>query len=403
MKLIERPLYQAFLRRHRDKPVIKVISGVRRAGKSVLFQLFKDELLASGVSESQIISINFEDLTFYHLRDFLTLNQYIEDRLTSDEKHYVFLDEIQHVSQFELVADSLVIKENVDLYLTGSNAYFMSSQLATNLTGRYVPLEVLPLSFQEFMSGLEEKELKRSLAENFNAYLFSSFPYLLQSQTYQEKVEYLTGLYNSILLNDVVPRIGNPNPSLIERIVRTLLSSIGSPVSTNKIKNTLASQQVTISHATLENYLNTLVDSLLFYAVPRFDVKGRKLLQRLEKYYTVDLGFRHLLLPDHQEDFGHMIENIVYLELRRRYSKIYVGNIDKYEVDFIAVTDQGNYAYYQVSESTLASETLKRELRPLQKIADNYPKYLLTMDSIQPNANYDGIQKKNLIDWLLEE
>ena len=403
MKLIERPLYQAFLRRHRDKPVIKVISGVRRAGKSVLFQLFKDELLASGVSESQIISINFEDLTFYHLRDFLTLNQYIEDRLTSDEKHYVFLDEIQHVSQFELVADSLVIKENVDLYLTGSNAYFMSSQLATNLTGRYVPLEVLPLSFQEFMSGLEEKELKRSLAENFNAYLFSSFPYLLQSQTYQEKVEYLTGLYNSILLNDIVPRIGNPNPSLIERIVRTLLSSIGSPVSTNKIKNTLASQQVTISHATLENYLNTLVDSLLFYAVPRFDVKGRKLLQRLEKYYTVDLGFRHLLLPDHQEDFGHMIENIVYLELRRRYSKIYVGNIDKYEVDFIAVTDQGNYSYYQVSESTLASETLKRELRPLQKIADNYPKYLLTMDSIQPNANYDGIQKKNLIDWLLEE
>ena len=403
MKLIERPLYQAFLRRHRDKPVIKVISGVRRAGKSVLFQLFKDELLASGVSESQIISINFEDLTFYHLRDFLTLNQYIEDRLTSDEKHYVFLDEIQHVSQFELVADSLVIKENVDLYLTGSNAYFMSSQLATNLTGRYVQLEVLPLSFKEFMSGLEEKEFKRSLAENFDAYLFSSFPYLLQSQTYQEKVEYLTGLYNSILLNDVVPRIGNPNPSLIERIVRTLLSSIGSPVSTNKIKNTLASQQVTISHATLENYLNTLVDSLLFYAVPRFDVKGRKLLQRLEKYYTVDLGFRQLLLPDHQEDFGHMIENIVYLVLRRRYSKVYVGNIDKYEVDFIAVTDQGNYAYYQVSESTLVSETLKRELRPLQKISDNYPKYLLTMDSIQPNANYDGIQKKNLLDWLLEE
>lgn len=403
MKIIERPLYQAFLRRHRDKPVIKVISGVRRAGKSVLFQLFKDELLASGVSESQVISINFEDLTFYHLRDFLTLNQYIEDRLTSDEKHYVFLDEIQHVSQFELVADSLVIKENVDLYLTGSNAYFMSSQLATNLTGRYVPLEVLPLSFQEFMSGLEEKELKRSLAENFNAYLFSSFPYLLQSQTYQEKVEYLTGLYNSILLNDIVPRIGNPNPSLIERIVRTLLSSIGSPISTNKIKNTLASQQVTISHATLENYLNTLVDSLLFYAVPRFDVKGRKLLQRLEKYYTVDLGFRHLLLPDHQEDFGHMIENIVYLELRRRYSKVYVGNIDKYEVDFIAVTDQGNYAYYQVSETTFPSETLKRELRPLQTISDNYPKYLLTMDSIQPNANYDGIQKKNLLDWLLEE
>lgn len=403
MKLIERPLYQAFLRRHRDKPVIKVISGVRRAGKSVLFQLFKDELLASGVSESQIISINFEDLTFYHLRDFLTLNQYIEERLTSDEKHYVFLDEVQHVSQFELVADSLVIKENVDLYLTGSNAYFMSSQLATNLTGRYVQLEVLPLSFKEFMSGIEENAPNRTLEEQFNAYLFSSFPYLLQTQSYQEKIEYLTGLYNSILLNDIVPRIGNPNPSLIERIVRTLLSSTGSQISTNKIRNTLVSQNVKISHVALEHYLTALVESLLFYAVPRFDVRGRKLLQRLEKYYTVDLGFRNLLLPDHQEDFGHMIENIVYLELRRRYSKVYVGNIDKYEVDFIAVTDQGSYTYYQVSETTLASETLKRELRPLQKISDNYPKYLLTMDSIQPNANYDGIQKKNLLDWLLEE
>lgn len=399
MKLIERPNYQEFLRRHRDKPVIKVISGVRRAGKSVLFQLFKEELIASGIADHQIISINFEDLSYYHLRDFLSLNKYIEDKLTSDKKYYIFLDEIQHVSQFELVADSLVIKENVDLYLTGSNAYFMSSQLATNLTGRYVQLEVLPLSFKEYLSGVNTD---KTVAEHFNDYLFSSFPYLLQTQTYQEKVEYLTGTYNSILLNDIVARIGNPDPSLLERIVRTLLSSIGSQVSTNKIRNTLVSQNVKISHVALENYLNTLVDSLLFYAVPRFDVKGRNLLQRLEKYYPVDLGFRNLLLPDHQEDFGHIIENIVYLELRRRYSKVYVGNIDKYEVDFIVVTDQGHYAYYQVSETTLATETLKRELRPLQKITDQYPKYLLTMDTIQPNANYDGIEKKNLLDWLME-
>ncbi|HHW7568264.1 TPA: ATP-binding protein [Mannheimia haemolytica] len=199
-----------------------------------------------------------------------------------------------------------------------------------------------------------------------------------------------------------MPRIGNPNPSIIERIVRTLLSSVGSLISTNKIRNTLASQQVTVSHISLDNYLQTLTDSLLFYAVPRFDVKGRALLQRLAKYYAVDLGFRHLLLPDHQEDFGHLLENLVYLELRRRYPNVYVGNIDKFEVDFVVVTDMGSYEYYQVSETTLSSETLARELRPLQAISDQYPKYLLTMDSIQPNVNYNGIQKKNILDWLLE-
>ncbi|MDD0822885.1 ATP-binding protein [Mannheimia sp. AT1] len=399
MKLISRPNYINFLRRHKDKHIIKVVSGVRRAGKSVLFQLFKNELLAQGVAENHIISINFEDLAYYELRDFLALNQYIEQKLLDGQKYYVFLDEIQHVEKFELVADSLFIKPNIDLYLTGSNAYFMSSELATNLTGRYVEIEVLPLSFQEYLQGVEDRT---NLAKCFNDYLFSAFPYLLQTETYTEKVEYLRGIYHSILLNDIVPRIGNPNPSVIERIVRTLLSSIGSVISTNKIRNTLASQQVTLSHSSLENYLTTLTDSLLFYAVPRFDVKGRALLQRLEKYYAVDLGFRNLLLPDHQQDFGHLLENLVYLELRRRYAKVYVGNVDKYEVDFVVVTDVGNYEYYQVSETVLSAETLERELRPLQMIDDQYPKYLLTMDIIQPNANYNGIQKKNILDWLLE-
>ncbi|MFA9500263.1 ATP-binding protein [Mannheimia sp. E30BD] len=402
MKLVSRPDYLAFLRRHKDKNIIKVVSGVRRAGKSVLFQLFKNELIAQGVAEDHIISVNFEDLSFYDLRDFRLLNQYITERLRDEQKHYIFLDEIQQVEKFELVADSLFIKPNVDLYLTGSNAYFMSSELATNLTGRYVEIEVLPLSFQEYLQGVESSNVA-NVGRLFNEYLFSAFPYLLQTESYVERVEYLRGIYHSILLNDIVPRIGNPNPSVIERIVRTLLSSIGSLISTNKIRNTLASQQVTLSHTSLENYLQALTDSLLFYAVPRFDVKGRVLLQRLEKYYVVDLGFRNLLLPDHQEDFVHLIENLVYLELRRRYSKVYVGNIDKFEVDFVVVTEVGNYEYYQVSETTLSSETLERELRPLQAISDQYPKYLLTMDTIQPNANYNGIQKKNILDWLLEQ
>ncbi|MER0123506.1 ATP-binding protein [Streptococcus sp. ZJ93] len=401
MNYIQRPFYLEFLRRHRDRQIIKVVTGVRRAGKSVLFQLFKEELLKEGIEEKQIISINFEDLRFYDLRDFRTLYTYITDLLVEDKTYYIFLDEIQHVEQFELVADSLFISQNVDLYLTGSNAYFMSSQLATNLTGRYVEIEILPLSFEEYLSGQNFPEHKNRM-ESFDDYLFSAFPYLLQTSSYAEKIDYLRGIYNSILLNDIVTRLGNPNPTVIERIVRTLLSSVGSLVSTNKIRNTLISQGVSLSHATLENYLTTLTDGLLFYAVPRFDVKGRALLQRLEKYYPVDLGFRRLLLPDHKEDIGHMLENIVYLELRRRYPHVYVGNIDKYEVDFVVVTDFGHYAYYQVSETTLAPETLARELRPLEAIKDQFPKYLLTMDTIQPSANYNGIEKKNIINWLLE-
>ena len=401
MNYIQRPHYLNFLRRHRDRQIIKVVSGVRRAGKSVLFQLFREELLSDGVTEEQIIAINFEDLTYYDLRDFKTLYGHLKERLVGDKKYYIFLDEIQHVDKFELVADSLFILPNVDLYLTGSNAYFMSSQLATNLTGRYVEIEVLPLSFQEYLSGQQISGFKNKVTI-FNDYLFSAFPYLLQTTSYNEKIDYLRGIYNSILLNDIVTRLGNPNPAIIERIVRTLLSSTGSLISTNKIRNTLTSQGISLSHATLENYLTTLTDSLLFYAVPRFDVKGRALLQRLEKYYPVDLGLRRLLLPDHKEDIGHILENIVYLELKRRYPQVYVGNLGKYEVDFVVVTDIGHYAYYQVSETTLAPETLERELRPLEAIKDFFPKYLLTMDTIQPTANYNGIEKKNIIDWLLE-
>ncbi|MBG9368076.1 ATP-binding protein [Streptococcus sp. NLN64] len=401
MKWIDRPEYVAFLNRYRDRQVIKVISGVRRAGKSVLFQLFRQELIQSGVAESQILVINFEDLRYYELRNFQALNRYLEEQLQTPETYYIFLDEIEHVDQFELVADSLFIKPNVDLYLTGSNARFMSSDLATNLTGRYVQLEVLPLSFSEYVAGRREEGLSQS--QLFNDYLFSAFPYLLQTESYRERIEYLQGLYSTILLNDVLPRAGAASPDLLERLVRTLLSSMGSPISTNKIRNTLVSQGVKVSNTTLEGYLDALLDSLLFYAVPRFDVKGRTLLQRLEKFYCVDLGFRQLLLPDHQEDLGHMIETIVYLELRRRFSKVYVGNIGKYEVDFIVVTDTGTYQYFQVSLSTLDPATLERELRPLQAIKDQYPKYLLTLDQIQSEANYDGIQKKALLNWLLEE
>lgn len=276
----------------------------------------------------------------------------------------------------------------------------MSGELATNLTGRYVELEVLPLSFSEFIDGKADLKDKEVL---FNEYLFSGFPYLLRTESYMEAIEYLRGIYSTVLLNDIVARIGNPDPNLIERIIRCLLSSIGTLVSTNKIKNTLMSQNISLSYTSLENYLSTLTSSLLFYSVPRFDIKRRKLLKRFEKYYAVDMGFRNLLIPDHREDLGHIIENIVYLELRRRYFKVYVGNLGKYEVDFVAVRERGEYSYFQVALSTLDEDTLERELRSLREIKDHYPKILLTLDKIRPSANYDGIMKKNLIDWLLEK
>lgn len=397
---VNRPRYIQFLERHKNKHIIKVMSGVRRAGKSVIFELFREQLRAEGVDPSHIIDINFENLAYYELRDMLKLNAYIESQMTDDSMYYIFLDEIQHVRNFELVVDSLFIKPNVDLYITGSNAYFMSGDLATNLTGRYVEMEVLPLSFAEYVLG---QDATQDVSVLFNAYLLSGFPYLLHTQDDAERIEYLQGIYNTVLLNDVVSRAGDAQPELLERIIRTLLSSIGSVVSVPKIRNTLESQGEKVSRNALDKYVDALTDSLLFYATPRYDVKGRNLLQRLEKYYTVDLGMRRLLLPDHQEDFGHMLENLVYLELRRRFAHVYVGNVGKYEVDFVGITATGECEYYQVSETTLAKETLARELRPLQAIQDQYPKYLLTMDTVMRTANYEGIRKLNVMDWLLGE
>ncbi|MFT4186897.1 MAG: ATP-binding protein [Micrococcaceae bacterium] len=397
--LIKRAAYQEFLKRHRGKPIIKVITGLRRAGKSMIFELFKKDLKASGVKQSNIISLNFEDLKYYELRDYKKLHKYLEAQIKSNKKHYILLDEIQHVDKFELVVDSLFIKDNVDLYITGSNAYYMSGELATNLTGRYVEKEVQPLSFAEYYSWSSEKDIEKA----FNEYWFSAFPYLIHTESYVEKIEYLQGVYNSILINDVIARAGKADKEIIERVMRTVLSSIGSITSINKMRNTLASQNVKLANnTTLERYVSALCDGLLLYSVPRFDVKGRELLQRLEKYYASDLGFRNLLLPDHQEDTGHLIENIVYLELRRRYPKVYIGNIDKYEVDFVVVTDKGSYEYYQVSESVLDPKTRDRELKPLRKITDNFPKYLLVMDKLFLDDNYEGIQKKNILDWLIE-
>lgn len=400
-RLVERSEYLNFLKRHQDKPLIKVVSGVRRAGKSTLFQLFRDYLIKTGVSDEAIISINFEDMAYDSLRDARSLYDYLIKKIAAKKKVYIFLDEIQHVENFERVVDSLFIKENVDLYITGSNAYFLSGEIATLLSGRYVELKMLPLSFSEFVEWKKQNEDDQPNAQYFNEYLKSSLPYTLFTETDQEALEYLQGVYSTVVLNDIVARLNVSDVRVLERLIETLFSSVGSLVTVNKIKNTLVSKGTSISNKTVEKYLQGILDSLILYEAKRYDVHGRELLDTQSKYYVVDSGLRRLILRDHHQDFGHVLENIVYLELRRRGNKVYVGKVDRYEVDFVAINAKQEVSYYQVALTTLDEAVLKRELRSLQAIKDSYPKYLLTLDEYNKEANFNGIKKMNVLDWLL--
>lgn len=401
-KYVQREIYLDFFKRHQNKPIIKVVSGVRRSGKSTLFHLFKQYLLMSGVAEEQIISINFEDMQYDDLRNAKNLYTYLTDRVVPDRQTYIFLDEIQHVTAFERVVDSLFLNEQVDLYITGSNAYFLSGEIATLLSGRYVELKMLPLSFREFVNWNQQNSIDKTETDFFNDYLKSSFPYTLFTDNDQELFEYLEGVYSTVVLNDIVARLGIQDVRVLERVIETLFSTIGSLVTVNKLTNTLNSSGTKITNKTVERYLKGILDSLIMYQAKRYDIHGRALLDTQEKYYVVDSGLRRLLLRDHQEDYSHMIENIVYLELLRRQNKVYVGKNGNYEVDFVTINDKQERCYYQVALSTLDEKILARELRSLQAIDDHYPKYLLTLDSLNKTANYEGIQKLNIIDWLLE-
>ncbi|MGV2928693.1 ATP-binding protein [Macrococcus capreoli] len=401
-ELVIRKEYIEFLQRHQDKPVIKVVSGVRRSGKSTLFKLFQDELISSGVEPSQIITMNFEDLTYQHLLEFMDLFQYLTSRLHPTKKTYIFLDEIQMIDNFEKVVDSLILNDKVDLYITGSNAYFLSSELATLLSGRYVQLNMLPLSFKEFVTWHRANGTQQSLAELYELYIKTSFPYALRIDNAMERFEYLQGLYSTVVLNDIIKRMNVQDVSILERIIAVLLSSIGSLITINKIKNTLISKGYKIAHQTIDRYVNGILDSLIMYEVKRYNIKGKALLENQSKYYTVDTGLRQLVLRDHLEDYGHILENIIYLELKRRGYEVYVGENNQFEVDFVAIDADNNISYYQVALTTLDEGTLKRELRALESIDDQYPKYLLTLDQFNKTANYNGIMKLNAIDWLLE-
>ena len=397
--MIKRKEYLNWLIRWREQQLIKVITGVRRCGKSTLFSLYIDYLKETGVSEEQIISINLEDVDNEHLLNYKALHTYVKDRLCKDKYTYVFIDEVQQCPGFEKAVDSLFIKKNVDVYITGSNAHMLSGELATLLSGRYVEIRMLPLSFAEY---LDFEGAEDHIKAKFNDYLhFGSFPYVAMLKKDKTVIRnYIDGIYNTILIKDVAKREGISDISVLESIVKFLSGSIGSPISTKKISDTINSSGRKISVNTVERYMRALCDSFLFYKVDRFDIKGRQTLKTLGKYYIVDTGLRDMLVSSSSEDLGHLLENIVYLELIRRGYKVNIGKLAEKEVDFVADNVEG-ITYFQVSASTLDENTLKRELEPLQKISDNYPKFLLTLDEYMPNANYEGIRKMSVIDWLL--
>lgn len=399
--MIQRKEYLDNLVAFRDKKVIKVITGVRRCGKSTLFELYIDYLKQTGVEDNQIIFVNLEELENADLLDYKALYNYITSKLVPDKNNYVFIDEVQKCSGFEKTVDSLFVKKNCDVYITGSNAYLLSGELATLLSGRYVQIDMLPFSFKEYYEAT--KESGRSKRELFDSFLrYGSFPYIVYLEN-DEKVinQYVEGIYNTILLKDVATREKITDVSVLENILKTVASSIGSPISTKKISDTLVSGGRKISPNTVEAYLRALTDSYILYSVSRYDIKGRQFLKTLGKYYFVDSGIRNHIISQSIGDIGHLLENVVYLELLRRNNRVNIGKLAEKEVDFIC-TNMNEIEYYQVSASVLDEKTLERELAPLQEIKDNYPKILLTLDEIGSGANYDGIKQINVIDWLLQ-
>lgn len=399
MRLIKRKEYLQQLINWRDKKVIKVITGVRRCGKSTLMDLYKSCLLEQGVANKQIISINFEDYDYIDLLEPRNFYAYVKERILSDGRMtYFFFDEIQNVKDFERVVDSLYIKPNVDIYITGSNAYMLSSELATLLSGRYVEIKMLPLSFKEYVevSG-DEHELPRKYRNYIET---SSFPYVLDMKQDARVIrEYLNGIYNTIVVKDITQRNRFPDTMMLESVLRFAYDNIGNILSTKKIADTMTSDGRKIDTKTVEKYLNALMESYMLYQCKRYNIKGRQYLKTLDKYYAVDMGMRKVLLGSKAMDAGHILENIVYLELLRRGYNVYIGKVDDLEVDFVAMDDKG-MTYYQVSATVRDEKTLKRELASLQSINDHYPKILLTLDD-DPEMEYAGIRKINALDWLL--
>lgn len=393
--MVQRKQYLDKLKKMQNKQIIKVITGVRRCGKSTLLMQFKEYLKDCGVSDAQIISVNFEDMAFEHLLNYKELYQYVNERLVSSKMTYVFLDEIQNVLNFQRAVDSFFIKENVDIYITGSNAYMLSGELATLLSGRYIEIQMLPLSFAEYyeLVGGNERDAWNTYFRN------GGFPYATQIEDVDIRRDYLFGIYNTVLLKDIVARKKIQDVALLESVIKFLFDNIGNIVSSKKISDSLTSFGRKTTSITVENYVNALMESFILYKASRYDIKGKQYLKSLEKYYLVDVGLRRLLLGDKNTDIGYILENIVYLELIRRGYAVSIGKIGDLEIDFVAESRE-NRIYYQVAATVLDSSTFSREIAPLKKIPDHYSKYIISMDEI--SMSEDGIKQLNIIDFLLQ-
>ena len=406
--MVQRKEYLEKLIEWKDDDVIKVVTGIRRCGKSTLLMQYQDYLKSIGIEENQIVAVNFEELEYEELCDYKKLYAYIKDRLVADKITYIFLDEIQKVPSFEKVVDSLYVKPNIDIYITGSNAYMLSGDLATLLTGRYVEISMLPLSFNEYMQ-LSDKDKESAFADYIK---YGGLPFVATMDRTDDKVDtYLEGIYNTVIVKDIEDRQKRQESNsdkrkindipLLKTIAKYLSSVIGSPVSLRGITNYLVSSGRKISANTVSNYVNALIESFIFYPAERFDIVGKQLLQANKKYYMVDLGIRNHILPRKYYDLGFSVENIVFFELLRRGCKVTIGKYQENEVDFVAER-RGELTYIQVTADMVSESTFDREMKPLYAIQDNYEKIVLTLDKLTV-GNYDGIKVVNVIDWLLNK
>lgn len=403
--MIKRVDYLNSLEKWRDEKVIKVVTGMRRCGKSTLLLQFQNRLVETGIETTQIISLNFEKLEYEDLQDYKKLYSYLKDRLISDKKNYIFLDEVQRVKHFEKVVDSLYVMDNVDIYITGSNSQMLSSELATFLSGRYVEIKMLPLSFKEFFSICD-----LSIDDSFVEYMrYGGLPYVTTMEKDSDKVEmYLEGIYNTVLVKDIEDRQNRKNLgmraitdiSLLKSISKYLSSVVGNMVTVKSITNYLVSGGRKVSPNTVSDYIEALCDSFIFYEVDRFDIVGKELLKNNKKYYIVDLGLRNYILPRKNYDLGFGLENIVYFELLRRGYRVNVGKLKDKEIDFVTRKNDELH-YIQVTASMVDESTFEREMRPLREVRDNYEKTVLTLDRFSV-GNYEGIKVVNIVDWLLE-
>lgn len=397
-KRIERPEYLEQLIRFREKEVIKVVTGIRRCGKSTLFDLYCEYLVQDGVSKDQIIRVNMEDPDYHDIRDYMQLYDWIRQQMDSEKMNYILIDEVQNVPEFQKAVDGLYIKENCDVYITGSNAYLLSGELATLLAGRYVEIKMLPLSFKEYLSALEDKT---DLMLKYQNYIQNgSFPYVVQLEKKRDIHAYLEGIYTSIILKDIMARYRIADAGGLDSVIRFMFDNVGNLCSATKIANTMTTAGRKIAISTVENYLGALTECFILYKAGRYDVKGKQYLTTGNKYYLCDMGLRYYLLGTKRADLGHILENVVYLELLRRGYEVYIGKVGNAEIDFIAIGEEGE-EYYQVALTVMEESTLERELAPLESIRDHNPKYLLTMD-FTPLTSHNGIKQWNVLEWLMK-